>query len=252
MIASSPMRRQRIDLLVHDRVPPDIVRPSHVAILVAWVLLMAGLFAAIGISVWSRSEQLAPLAATAVSPSIPMDSSNQEVRATLDALSTRFDALAEQMEQMCRANVRVTVEQLPPAAPDSPNDFVTEHRDDVFRLIAEERDTQALLDNTRVFRSIIQYSAGYPSCRTTEDASVAVLLEAERRYQDIKTRLIPLDQDLYGNGPLPDGDPNRLLATQVRAEVSKLHEWRRDELVRIGGAAYADLVVERVAGTKEF
>lgn len=228
------------------------MRPPPVAILVAWALLMAGILAVIDESVWSRSEPWASPSSTAVSSAISTDSSNQEVRATLDALATRFDALAEQVERMCRANVRVTVEQSLPGVPVHQKDFVAEHRDDIFRLIAEERETQALLENTRVFRSIVQYSAGYPSSKTTEDASVAVLLESEKRYQDIKTRLIPLDQDLYGNGPLPEGDPNRLLAAQVETEVSALHKWRREELVRIGGTAYADLVVERVAGAKEF
>jgi hypothetical protein len=160
----------------------------------------------------------------------------------IQALSKRVDDLAEQVARLQAGNDRSPVAPAPPLDAGD-HDFAHEHRDDVLRLIQEERDLEAMpaqIDSLRQAVGMCCIYDGYPDGKPAGD-STDVLIEVEKRYREIRRRILPADSLVK---------PTDAQKAQYAKEIEDLREWRRTELARIAGADAAQKLIGTLGRTQ--
>lgn len=218
------------------------VRALRIAIVLLVALLGLAVFLVYGGKSLSRPHDETAQASAAFEQAKAAAAPTSDVRLELEALAKRVDTLTEEIAQM-RAAIERTSAAPPAVAPEK--DFVAAHHDEILRLVAEDRDLRALPERLAEFRraviSCIQVS-GYPDGKAIGD-TVNVLVETEKRFTEIRRRLMPVD--------LPP-ENQEMASEQYGAELANLRAWRRSELTRIVGEHQADVLIETLGSVQRF
>jgi hypothetical protein len=155
----------------------------------------------------------------------------------LEAISGRLDDLVTRVDRLEHGSER---QAAAPAPDPKANEPV---RDAALRAQAEERDLRELPPKTELFSNavFVCHGAGdYPGGFAMGE-SVKVLTEAEKRYQEIRRRVLPLD---------PSVALNETQRAQYAQEITTLREWRSTELTRIAGVDAAQKLIASLAPTQ--
>lgn len=159
----------------------------------------------------------------------------QDLRPELQLLSKRVEDLAEQVARIQDSLNRAPAASVPPT-PSEDGAFARVHRDDVLRLIQEDRDLKAMPGQIALLHQAVAVcciNSGYPDGVAARE-SVDVLVEAEKRAQEIHRRVLPAD---------PMVKPTDEQKSQFAQEITALREWRKAELSRIAGPEAARQLV---------
>jgi cell division protein FtsB len=217
------------------------VRPIHFVLVLLFAVAVLLVFLAYGGSVEIGKLSLpnerpsATTSSSAGQASLPSD-----LRAELDTLAKRVDALTEEIADLRRGADRR------PAAPPTDTAYAPD-REKIFRLIAEERDLRALpgrveaLRNAVVMWSVQEGKTTYVGPEIMD--SIAALVDVEKRLEEIRRRLIPIDQPPDANGPWK---------AQLDLELAQLRTRRRYELARILGDQHADGLIGSLGIVQRF